>query len=160
MPTSVLLPMVALFALGSLCWPTPACEKPADQPVRVSVVVILASETDTTTDAKLEAIATEIRKVRPELKGFRLAKMACKSLAVGKADEFDLIDDQRTTIKIKGTADKMDRVRLEVHPPEMGKVVYSTPCGKFLPILTPFKTKKNEHLLMAIRVQPCNSSPK
>jgi hypothetical protein len=82
--------------------------------------------------------------------------MACKSLAVGKADDFELIEEQRTTIKIKGTADKMDRVRLEVQPPAMGKVVYSTPCGKFLPILTPFKTKRNEHLLIAIRVQPCN----
>jgi len=132
-----------------------ACEKPAEKKVRVSVIVILASETDTTTDPKLEALAAEIRKTKSELKGFRLLKMACKSLPLDQADVFELIEDQSATIKIKSTADKMDRVRLEVHPPSMGKITYSTPCGKFLPIITRFKTKKGEHLLFAIRVQPC-----
>ncbi|MFQ3651177.1 MAG: hypothetical protein SNJ75_12655 [Gemmataceae bacterium] len=149
----LLLSVMTLSLLGVL--PVYACGKPNDKQVRVSVIVILASETDSATDPKLESLAAEIRKTKAELKGFRLLKMACKSLPLGKADEFDLIEDQRATIKIKSTADKMDRVRLEVSPPSMGKITYSTPCGKFLPIVTPFKTKKGEHLLLAIRVQPC-----
>ena len=37
---------------------------------------------------------------------------------------------------IKEAADKTDRVRLKVGPPLMSEITYSTPCGKFLPILT------------------------
>lgn len=147
--------VVVALLLSSVLW---ACNPPQGPNVRVSVVVILASEIDTTVDKQLQAIATEVRKTHPALKGFRLVKMACKSLEVGKVDEFDLIESQKTTIKIKGAADKMDRVRLEVGPPSMGKLTYSTPCGKFLPILTPFVTKKGERLLIAVRVQPCMGS--
>ena len=57
---------------------------------------------------------------------------------------------------IKEAGDKMDRVRLKVTPPLMGEICYSTPCGKFLPILTPFRTRNGDHLLVAIRVQPCS----
>ena len=54
------------------------------------------------------------------------------------------------------SADKMERVRLKVCPPLMGPITYSTPCGKFLPIVTPFRTKNKDLLIIAIRVQPCN----
>ncbi len=37
----------------------------------------------------------------------------------------------------------------------MGAITYETPCGKFLPIETPLRTKKNEMVIIAIRVQPC-----
>ena len=47
-----------------------------------------ASETDDKVDKKLEAIATEVRRTQPKLKGFQLVKMCCKSLEVGKADDF------------------------------------------------------------------------
>lgn len=134
-----------------------ACgERDKPRNVRLSVVVILASEVDTKVDAKLEAIAAEVRKTAPTLKGFRMVKMACKSLEVGKVDEFELVENQKTTINVQAAADRMDRIRLEVGPPSMGKVTYSTPCGKFLPILTPFVTRKGERLLIAIRVQPCS----
>ena len=127
-----------------------------DRKVRVSVVVILASETDTTIDKKLECIAREVMKMHPKLKGFRMGQMACKSLKIGEANVFELAEGKTTTITIQQAADKMDRIRLEVGPPKMGKITYSTPCGKFLPILTPYRTKANETLLIAIRVQPCN----
>jgi hypothetical protein len=144
--------IVVALMLSSPLW---ACSPGKKRNVRLSVVVILASETDTKVDKKLEAIATEVRKTYPMLKGFRLVKMECKSLEVGKADEFALLEGETTTINIKGAADKMDVVRLEVGPPSMGKVTYATPCGKFLPIVTPIVTKKGETLLIAIRVQPC-----
>jgi hypothetical protein len=28
-------------------------------------------------------------------------------------------------------------------------------CGKYLPIVTPYKRKKSETLILAIRVEPC-----
>lgn len=137
-----------------------ACEKvkgkaKPDPKVRVCVVVILASEKDDKVDKKLENIAREVRKMNTKLKGFRLADLACKSLRVGSTDKFDLVEAQQTSITVQGAADKMDRVRLEVAPPLMGKITYSTPCGKFLPIVTPFRTKANEVLIFAVRVQPC-----
>ena len=64
-------------------------------------------------------------------------------------------EGKTTTITIQQAADKMDRIRLEVGPPKMGKITYSTPCGKFLPILTTHRTKAGETVLIAIRVQPC-----
>ena len=123
--------------------------------VKVSVVAILASEKDDKIDPKLKAIAQEVRKTRPALKGFRMANLSCRSLRIGAVDEFELVEGEKASVTIKGAADKMDRVRLKVVPPEMGAICYSTPCGKFLPILTPFRTKSGEHLLIAIRVQPC-----
>jgi hypothetical protein len=131
-------------------------DPPPDRKVRVSVVVILASETDTTTDKKLECIAREMTKMHPKLKGFRMGNLACKSLKIGDANVFDLAEGKTTTITIQQAADKMDRIRLKVGPPKMGEITYSTPCGKFLPILTPYRTKANETLIIAIRVQPCN----
>jgi hypothetical protein len=127
-----------------------------DKAVRVSVVTILATERDDKVDRKLESIAREVKKMYPKLTGFQLAHMSCKSVSVGTADKFDLVADQAASITVQRKADKSDRVRLEVTPPLMGKITYSTPCGKFLPIVTPYRTKNNDLLIIAIRVQPCN----
>ncbi len=125
--------------------------------VRVSVVVILASSVSDKVDDKLKAIAAEVRRMRPELKGFTMANLSCKSLSIDVRDDFDLIEGQKAKVMIeKAAAGKMDRIQLKVTPPKMGEITYETPCGKFLPILTPFKTKAGEELIIAIRVQPCN----
>lgn len=133
-----------------------AWDNTPNRKVRVSVIVILASETDDHVDKRLECIAREVRKMYPNLKGFRLGKMACKSLKIGDVSSFELTDDQKTSVTIQKAADKMDRIRLKINPPQMGEIIYSTPCGKFLPIMTPYRTKANEVLMIAIRVQPCN----
>jgi hypothetical protein len=137
-----------------------ACgEKPKDKDarkVRVSVVAILASEKSDKVDDKLKAIAAEVRRMRPALKGFTMANLSCKSLSIDAADIFDLIEGQRARVVIEKAADRMDRIQLKVTPPKMGEITYETPCGKFLPILTPIKTKAGEVLIIAIRVQPCN----
>ena len=135
---------------------TLACDPKPDRKVRVSVVVILASETDTTIDKQLVCIAREMTKMHPKLKGFRMGPMANESLKIGDAKVFNLPEGKTTTITIQQAADKMDRIQLKVGPPKMGEITYSTPCGKFLPILTPYCTKANEKLIIAIRVQPCN----
>jgi hypothetical protein len=131
-------------------------KKPAERKVRVSVVVILASETDTTIDPKLTGIAKEVRRRHPKLTGFRMAKLSCKSLAVGVADKIDLVESQSAKVTVHRAADKKNRIELKVAPPAMGEITYETPCGKFLPIVTPFRTKAKDLLIIAIRVQPCN----
>jgi len=41
-------------------------------------------------------------------------------------------------------------------PPQMGDITYqATGCGKFLPIITPVRTKNNELLIIGVCVQPC-----
>lgn len=136
-----------------------ACGGKQDRKVRISVVVILASDKGNSVDKKLECIAEEVRKIHPKLKNFKLASLSCKSVSVGKADNFALVEEQTTNITIQKAADKMDRIRLKVSPPQMGEITYTTTCGKFLPILTPYRTKKDEVLIIAVRVQPCNGKP-
>jgi hypothetical protein len=123
--------------------------------VRVSVVIILASESGTKVDKKVKDIAAEVQKLHPKLKNFVMKDLKCQSVKIGVETKFELIDDQSTTITIQKAADKMDRIRLKVGPPAMGGITYATPCGKFLPIVTPHTTKSNEKLIIAIRVEPC-----
>src|SRR6478609_8208811 len=83
---------LGLGLLGLLC-AAPLLLAFGDKPerkVRVSVVVILASETNTKVDKKLECIAREVTKMHPKFKGFRLGKMACQSLKIGSPNLFDL----------------------------------------------------------------------
>jgi len=149
--------MLALWCCCAVPWAS-ACgedKKPIKQ-VKVSVVVILASDKGNKIDKKLEGIAREVQKMHPSLKNFDLATLSCKSLDVGKSDKFDLVENQTVEVTIQKAADKMDRVCVKVAPPMMGEIVYATPCGKFLPILTPYRTKDGQTLIIAVRVQPCN----
>ena len=148
---------LALVVLACAVTWAPACgddKKP--KKVKVSVVVILASEKGGKIDKKLECIAKEVQKMHPKLTNFELGNMGCQSLDLRKLGQFDLVENQTADVTILETADKMGRVCLKVAPPEMGEITYSTPCGKFLPILTPYRTKKDQLLIIAIRVQPCN----
>jgi len=106
-------------------------------------------------DRKLTCIAREVRRLHPELKGFRLSKMSCKSLPVDNAHKFELVENKKVCVTVQRCADKNNRVQLKVSPPAMGGITYSTPCGKFLPIVTPFKTKNGELVIIAVRVEPC-----
>jgi hypothetical protein len=142
------LPLVLLLA-----W-APAA--PAAEKVRVSVLMILASERDTKVDKRLECIAREVRKLHPKLVGFRVAKqgLSCKSLTVGTPDCFELLGGQAVTITVLRAGKKKEPVELKVAPPTLGEITYSTPCGKFLPLVTKYR-HRNDLLLIAICVQPC-----
>jgi hypothetical protein len=134
----------------------PPCPDPSEK-VKVSVVVILASETKDKVDPELKCIAKELTKKYKNLTGFTVSgKMSCKSIAVGTSGSFDLIADQKASVIVEQGADKDDKVILKVTPPMMGEITYETICGKFLPIVTPVKTKDGEILILAVRVQPCN----
>jgi hypothetical protein len=124
--------------------------------VKVTFVVILASEEGDTVDKRLKDIAEEVRKLNPNLKTFRLKTMTSKSLPPEEKGKFDTIDDKTTQITVRHGADKENRVSLAVTPPDQGEIVYRTVCGKFLPIVTRYQTKSKERLILAIRVQPCN----
>jgi hypothetical protein len=131
-------------------------EDPTPGAIRVSVLSILASERDDKIEPKLECIAREVKKVEPKLTGFRLAKMTCKSVKVGAQDRFELADQQYANVTVERGTSQNTRVQLKVAPPMLGEITYATACGKFLPILTRYRTKDNDLLILAIRVQPCH----
>jgi hypothetical protein len=123
--------------------------------VKVTVVVILASEEGSKIDPKLKAIAEEVRIKYPNLTSFQLKSMASKSLPPDEKAQFPLVDDKNVAITIKHGADTEKRVSLAVVAPDQGEIVYRCVCGKFLPIVTRYQTHAGELLILAIRTQPC-----
>jgi hypothetical protein len=146
---------LAMLALLLSSWLT-SIVRAGDDKIRVAVVVILASETSDKVDPKLECVAREARKRNSKLTGFRLAQTCCKPLTVGTTEVFDLGNKQQVTVLIQEGIDKDNRVRLKVTPPSMSEIVYTTCCGKYLPIFTPIQNEKGELLIIAVCVQPCH----
>jgi hypothetical protein len=135
--------------------PLSGCEKDEEE-VKVSVVAILATDRDDKVDPKLECIAKEVKKKDPKLTGVRQGVMTCKPVKVGSKEKFDLVEDQVVCVTIDHAADKNNRVQLKIKAPMLGEITYDTCCGKFLPVMTPYKTKDGDVLFIAIRVQPCH----
>jgi len=142
------LPALGAALLAGLLLPVPTSSGCDDKPlnkgeVRVSVVAILASQTCTEIDWRLQCIAREVQKVHPELKlkGFRLAKMTCKPVPVRGSETFELAVDQTAAITVLRPANKENKVQLKVTPPTLGEITYTVTCGKFFPIVTNYQTK-------------------
>jgi len=142
-----------LFALSCLAAAAQDCP-PAK--VKVTVLVILASEVGETVHPQLTAIAAEVRIKNPKLKNFDLKSMEGKSMAKDEKAEFTTVDGKKVKVVLKQCADKNNRVCLAVTAPDQGEIVYESACGKFLPIVTRYQTKNNERLILAISVKPCN----
>jgi hypothetical protein len=135
-----------------------ACEdkkeaKPAK--VKVTVVLILASEEGDQVDKSLTAIAEEVKKLNPNLKSFRIKTMMSKSQVPEERVSYVLVEDKAIIVIVKNSADVENRVGVAVKVPNQEEIEYRTVCGKFLPIVTRCQTKANERLIIAIRVQPC-----
>ena len=148
------------FLLATMCAPSevlgcdgPPCPKAK---VKVTFVVILATEEGNAIDKGLKDIAQEVRRLNPNLTSFRLKTMTSKSLPPEEKVTFDTVEDKAAQITVRHGADKENRVSLAVKAPDQGEIVYRTVCGKFLPIVTRYHTKSKERLILAIRVQPCN----
>ncbi len=129
----------------------------AGDEVQVAVVAILATSDakNPKVDAGLENIARRVQKKYPGLTRFHMAQMTSQGVTVGRAETFKLVDDQSARVVVEQAADQNDHVRLTVTPPELRAITYTTCCGKYLPIVTPYHTKKQEQLIMAIMVSPC-----
>lgn len=135
----------------------PTSQEKETKNIKVTIVTIMASKNNTGIDPRLKLIAREVRKKEPDLIGFRLAEMKCKSLPVNRKVSFQLVDKEVVEVTIKQSADLKNRVSLVIKPPCQGEISYRTTCGKFLPIITPYCSKKSrERLIIAIRVQPCH----
>ncbi len=130
-------------------------KKEKDAPVRVTVVVILATADNNVVDKKLSDLATEVQKKYPDLVGFKLDATVQKSIAVGKSHTFDLLEGQTVSVTIDAPKDKNGRVGLTVSPPGGDAVSYTCTCDKFFPLVTGYKTKDGRKLIVAIGAKPC-----
>jgi len=136
------------FGLAALACP--------EEKVKVTVVVILASEEAGKIDPRLKHIAAEIQKENPNFKSFELKNMESRSLSPKEKATFALVDKKTAQVMVKHGADKNNKVGLSVWPPDQGEIAYATVCGKFLPIVTRAQTQAKQRIILAIRVQPCN----
>ena len=131
--------LAALLALAAFTRPAEA--RPGKR-VKVTVVVILASERDCGVDPRLKCIAEEVRKLNPSLRGFTIASMACQSVAADEKVALPLVEGATADVVVHCCGDKNNRVTLAVTPPLQGEIVYRTVCGKFLPIVTRYQTQE------------------
>jgi hypothetical protein len=140
---------VACAMAADRCWPD---EK---DPVNVTLVIILASEKGNTIDKRLKALAPEVQKLHPHLKSFTFHSQEIKSIKPNEKTSLACVEKQMVQMTVKHGADKDNKVSLAIKPPKMSEFDVQSVCGKFLPIVTPYKTKNDETLILAIRVQPC-----
>lgn len=146
----IVLASLATIAVADCSWPD---EK---DPVKIKLVVILASDKGNNIDKRLKHVAAEIQKLHPHLKSFAWHSQELRELKPNEKVALQCVDDQKAEITVKHGANKENRVSLAVKPPTMSQLEYQTVCGKFLPIVTPYKTKKKgETLILAISVEPC-----
>jgi hypothetical protein len=148
--------VLALVAvLGLLAADPPAA---AQGKLEVTVVTILASDRHDKVDPLLKCVAREVQKKDPTLRGFELRRMTKKALAVGARGTFRLVDQKEAEVVVQEGPDKANWVGLAVTAPGQGEITYSVVCGKYLPIMTGYKTKNNDRLLLAIMVKPCHKN--
>jgi len=151
--TRSLLLVAGLTSLAGILHACPCLGK--KDPVKVTLIVILASEEGNKIDWRLKAIADEVQNLHPHLKSFTLKHMESKSLKFAEKTSLPAVEGQKVSMIIKHGADKENRVGIAVTAPTLGEIEYRSVCGKFLPIVTRYQTKSKELLILAIRVQPC-----
>ncbi|MGL6096505.1 MAG: hypothetical protein ACRC7O_11995, partial [Fimbriiglobus sp.] len=134
----------------------------ADEPVRVTVVVVLATAANSDVDPKLAGLAAEVRKKAPALTGFAVAATLEKSIPVGDDHTFELPEKQSLKVTVERPKGADGRVGLTIAPPGLGEITYSCACSKFFPVVTPFKTKAGDVMILAVMAKPCtgNGGPK
>jgi hypothetical protein len=130
---------------------------PMEDPVRVTIVVVLATDAGTKVDPKLADLAAQVRKRDNTLTGFRLAATEAKSIPVGGAHTFELVDGQELKVTVTRQKDANGRISLMIKPPGLENVTYGCACDKFFPVVTPHRTKDGEVLIVAVMAKPCNA---
>jgi len=111
--------------------------------VKVTVVVIMASERCEFIDPRLKHVAAEVQKNNPKLKGFTLVSMTQVSMSAEEKTTFACVEDATVAVAVRNCKDKEGKVCLAVKPPLQEEVVYKTVCGKFLLIVTRFQGREH-----------------
>src|SRR5688500_12077318 len=128
-----------------------------NDPVRVTVVVVLASETHEKIDKALVDLARQVQKRAPELKltGFTVFATEAKSIPVGDSTSFALAEKQQLKVTVTRQKDAGGKIALTIKPPQLENITYGCACDKFFPVVTPYRTKSGEVLIVAVMAKPC-----
>ncbi|MCI0704241.1 MAG: hypothetical protein L0241_24550 [Planctomycetia bacterium] len=133
---------------------------PTETPVRVTVVIVLATTENNVVDPKLVELAKEVQKRDPKLTGFKLVATESKSIPVGNSATVTLVDKKQLKMKVEKQKDENGRISLTLMPPGMDPVTYACACDKFFPVVTPYRTKSGEQLIIAVMAKPCTVKKK
>jgi hypothetical protein len=136
--------------------PPKDAERANEKSVDVAVIAILATDRNDKIDPKLACIAREVRKSHKDLTGFQLSRMTRRSLTIGVKSDFEVVGGQKVGVTVVQGADEKNRVQVKLAPPGVGEITYDTCCGKFLPIVTEYRTKDKELLIIAVCIKPCH----
>ncbi len=147
---------ILLFLTLGAAAPPKDAERGNEKSVDVAVIAILATDHNNKIDPKLACIAREVRKSYKDLTGFQLARMTRQSLTIGVKRDFEVVGEQKVGVTVVHGADDKNRVQVKVAPPGMGEITYDTCCGKFLPVVTEYRTKDKELLIIAVCIKPCH----
>src|SRR5262245_33574233 len=151
---------IAALALAGFLLGAAVTVRAEEQPIKVQILVILATDQNKKVDGPLMEIAQKVKEKEPSLTGFQVKRRICAKLSPGMEETFKLLDDQSVTVLFKCKTDEDTRCCLTIKPPLMGEITYNTACSKFLPIITRYQTKDKERLIIAIMVPPCESKKK
>ena len=73
---------------------------------------------------------------------------------------FDLVEKQKLAVKIDAPRGADGKIGLTITPPKLGDISYECTCGKFFPVVTPYKTEKGRQLIVAVMAKPCTAGKK
>ena len=87
---------------------------PTEEPVRVTVVVVLATTQDIGVDKRLVDLAKEVQKRDSTLIGFKVVATEAKSIPVGDGHSFELLEKQVVKVRVERPKDENGRVSLAI----------------------------------------------
>jgi hypothetical protein len=150
--------MTALVLLLTITPSAGACPPTADQPIQVTILVVLATDKDAVINERIKEIAAVAREKDPNLTGFAWANTIRESIKMGGSINITVIEKAKCEVTVNAKTDDEGRVTLTVKPPKVDQITYSCTCGKFLPILTDYYTADKKRLIIAIMARPCKKS--
>ena len=124
-------------------------------PVRVTVVVVLATAKNSDVDPKLAELAREVRKLDRTLTGLQIGGSARKSIPVGGRHTFEFVDGHVVRVLVEQPKGPDGRIGLRIQLPGGSEVTYTCVCDKFVPLHTFVQTKDGSHVIVAIMAKPC-----
>jgi hypothetical protein len=117
-------------------------DKQPEAKVKVTVVVILASDRCPYIHPRLQEIAAEFQKGDPSLTGFTLVSMTEQSLPANKKFKFPCVEGCFVEVVIHRCTDEANKVCLSVTAPLQDEIQYRCVCGKFFPIVTRYQIRE------------------
>jgi len=127
-----------------------------DEAVKVTVVVVLATDANKVVDPKLVELARQLRRRDPKLTGLRLVTTEVKSIPVGESATIPLVDKQELKVRVEAGKDANGRVSQTINAPDVPEFGYACKCGKFFPVVTGYQTAKGEQLVIAVMGKPAD----